>query len=58
MYTLQPPLKGLVGTPGFEPGTTAPKTVVLPLHHAPISTNIKLIDTSVSKYGLRLLTVF
>lgn len=28
------PMK-FVGLPGFEPRTTAPKTVVLPLHHNP-----------------------
>ena len=26
----------LVGLPGFEPGQTEPKPVVLPLHHSPI----------------------
>lgn len=25
-----------VGLPGLEPGITAPKTAVLPLHHKPI----------------------
>ena len=25
-----------VGLPGFEPGQTEPKPVVLPLHHSPI----------------------
>ena len=27
----------LVGIPGFEPGMTGPESVVLPLHHIPIS---------------------
>lgn len=26
----------IVGLPGFEPRKTAPKTVVLPLHHSPL----------------------
>ena len=26
----------IVGPPGFEPGLTEPKSVVLPLHHSPI----------------------
>ena len=28
-----------VGLPGFEPGMTGPESVVLPLHHSPISAN-------------------
>lgn len=31
-----------VGLPGFEPGITAPKTVVFPLHHSPIKNNTYL----------------
>ena len=27
----------LVGLPGLEPGKTGPESVVLPLHHSPIS---------------------
>ena len=27
----------LVGIPGFEPGMTGPESVVLPLHHIPMS---------------------
>ena len=30
------PLLSSVGLPGFEPGKTEPKPVVLPLHHSPI----------------------
>ena len=26
----------LVGLPGFEPGTTGPESVMLPLHHSPV----------------------
>ena len=26
-----------VGLPGFEPGMTGPESVVLPLHHSPIT---------------------
>ena len=29
-------ISSLVGLPGFEPGQTEPKPVVLPLHHSPI----------------------
>ncbi len=32
----QTDLSFLVGLPGFEPGQTEPKTVVLPLHNNPI----------------------
>lgn len=32
----------LVGIPGFEPGKTEPKPVVLPLHHIPILSLLSL----------------
>ena len=27
----------MVGLPGYEPGMTGPESVVLPLHHSPIT---------------------
>ena len=32
--------KPLTGEPGFEPGLTDPESVVLPLHHSPVSVEI------------------
>ena len=31
------PCRFAVGLPGFEPGKTGPESVVLPLHHSPLS---------------------
>ena len=34
---LKPRCLAFVGIPGFEPGMTGPESVVLPLHHIPMS---------------------
>ena len=34
----------IVGIPGLEPGMTGPESVVLPLHHIPISANEMFIS--------------
>ena len=39
-----------VGIPGFEPGMTGPESVVLPLHHIPMS--LCFLSKSVAKLRL------
>ena len=42
-----------VGVPGFEPGMTGPESVVLPLHHTPMSFAERFISVlRLQRYGL------
>ena len=42
-----------VGVPGFEPGMTGPESVVLPLHHTPMSSAERFISVlRLQRYGL------
>ena len=51
----------IVGLPGFEPGQTEPKPVVLPLHHSPnflLSFEMRCKDTIFLCYLPNFLCVF
>jgi hypothetical protein len=47
-------LKDEVGIPGLEPGMTGPESVVLPLHHIPISLQLQQVDFSIASAKVQL----